>query len=224
MKKSLIVLVVLFLIVIPVSAKAQFRLAPMFSVSFLSPPTIDSVSDALSSDTGFYGLRWSMIINHFGFGMNYLVSFYKTNLNGLFPLEYSAIDWDGSISINYHILELGMKLDPYIEFGYGCAGSSSTNIYPDNLYDLAYPDWIANEAGDTDYIYSPSGKDGTMVNISLYPFIAGGLAFDGDGFLAGVRLSYHPVINSIPGSWIEDYPLKSFKVDFYGGVAFGGHR
>jgi hypothetical protein len=211
MKTFISVLSLTLLLAGSLFADGQFRIAGDVSTEFAEQPSFD---DALSEfDTGdqgdfFTGWHWEVIMDKIGFGMIYQIKFDETKLITS-PSSDAWLDWKGGMFVSYHLFGGGSLIDPFAEIGYANAG----RVIISDLDDFDYGGYDFEE-------YLNEGE--AVTNMSLYPYIAGGVAIDLDGFLFGAKLSYHPIVSTIPVPF-DEYPLKAFEVGIFGGLAFGGH-
>jgi hypothetical protein len=106
------------------------------------------------------------------------------------------LDWFApALFASYHPLGASSFLDPFVEVGVGCAGRVMMARYP---------------------MRTPPGLE-----LSLFPFVAGGLNFNLDGFLLGAKVSYTPFVSPVPVTSIPGYPLGSLQVTLSAGVSLG---
>ena len=201
-------------------AQAQFRLAADVSSDFAQKPTLDVVQQSFDDQANlFNGFHWEVVINHLGFGVHHLIKYERleTNVESP-PFEYDSwLDWNGALFLSFHLFTPGNVVDPFVEMGYG-------NVGRVNLTDEERGYWQAT--GDT-YTYVdeyPREPVFGLTNISLYAYAAAGLALDLEGFLVGAKLGIRPMMNPVPGVTTERYPLTSFQVAIFGGIALGGRR
>jgi hypothetical protein len=101
------------------------------------------------------------------------------------------LDWNAqAIYASFHLFEPKAFLDPYVEAGLGCSGQ----VY-----------------------LGPSGGSGEPLAISLYPFVAAGLAVNFRPLRVGAQLSYSPWSSPIPVTPIPEFPLGAFQVSIFAG-------
>jgi hypothetical protein len=106
------------------------------------------------------------------------------------------LDWFApALFASYHPLGGSSFLDPFVEVGVGCAGRVMLARHPPHT--------------------SPG------LELSLFPFVAGGLNFNLDGLLFGAKVAYMPCVSSIPVTDIPRYPLGSLQVTVSAGVSLG---
>ena len=187
------------------------------ATDFADNPSLESVKSSFDDNTNFYwGWYWEVLLNRFGFGMHYMVKFDKLVTGYDDPLYDWSLDWNGDLFLSFHVLGGGFFLDPFIEIGFGNVGRVDL--------DNDDGDWRWSESGWVYQIppWNPAERGG-LSNLSLYPYAAAGLALDLDGFLVGAKFTYRPFVISIPVTQFADYPLKSFQLTVFAGVAFGGH-
>jgi hypothetical protein len=169
--------------------------------------------------SGFY---WEVITNSkVGFGNHYLARFSRISSASDFYDYNWWFDWNGDIFLSFHFLKPGRMFDPFLLVGYGCAGKV-------RMYTEYESYWEEDEYGnwyyDSPYWGSANGGNSALTNISLYPFVAAGMALDFKGFLISARVTYRPFVHPVPGTQFDNYPLKNIQVALSAGVALGGHR
>ena len=210
-------LVVLFAVSVLVAADPQFRLATNGAVDFADRPSLADLQTSLDDPANlFYGLQWEVITGgSVGFGMHTLVRYVSLPVPGsIGSLEDWWLDWNGDFFVSYHPFGGGATVDPFLDIGYGCVGRVQLTPGMSGT-------WYQDDADLWLYEWEDRPYD-ALTNISLYPFVALGIALDLDGFLIGARAAYRPITHRIPGTQIENYPLKNVQVGFFGGLAFGG--
>ena len=197
---------------------SQFRLAANFSTDFTDKPTLEEVRTAFDVGTDVLsGFHWEVILDRTGFGMHYQILFERLDTYMEDPVYDWAMDWMGDGFVSYHFFGAGSFLDPFLEIGLGSAGR--VNIDSDS------GQWVKDEEGDWEYVlpeWDPASPDG-LTNLGLYGYVAAGLALDFDGLLLGTRFAYRPFVRPVPATDFPEYPLKSFQVSLFGGIAFGAH-
>jgi len=206
--KRLFAIVMLTALVATASFAGQFRIAGQWSTATDALPT-ESVynwsQQLLASEDTLSGWQWEVLFRALGFGMHYGVNFYQTNTT-----DDWLLDWKGDFFLSYHFLGSGSLADPFVEFGWGNAGTTRIS----SPHEAQYPDW--EEEIDS----------GDALALALFSYAAGGFALDLNGLLLGLRVSYFPqhLINPIPATSIEMFDLANFEVSLFGGVALGGHN
>jgi hypothetical protein len=106
------------------------------------------------------------------------------------------LDWLApALFASYHPLGANTLLDPFVEVGLGCAGRVMLARRP---------------------MHTAQGLE-----LSLYPFVAGGLNLNLDGLLVGAKLAYTPYASPIPVTDIPRYPLGSLQLTMSAGVSLG---
>lgn len=205
--KRTIALVLLFVGTTAAFAGPQFRVAGnMLTPLETLPQTAAGWNRAIrQTDAALSGWHWEVLLNRFGFGMHYGVRFYEDRLS---HSPYS-IDWKGDLFLSYHPMGGGARIDPFVEFGWGNAGSAAV----DSARDAGYPDW-------EEKVY-----DGSATGLALYSYAAAGLALDLDGLLLGMRLACVPdhMAHPVPDPDVRYYDLPMFELGLFGGVAIGSH-
>jgi hypothetical protein len=106
------------------------------------------------------------------------------------------LDWFApALFASFHPLGGNSFLDPFVEAGVGCAGRVMLARHP---------------------MRAPQGLE-----LSLFPFVAGGINFNLDGLLLGAKVAYVPYASPIPVTDIPRYPLGSLQVTVSAGVSLG---
>lgn len=205
--KRILTAAALLLLATTTFAGPQFRLAGNALTPLTDLPETPQEWDAAIGSTGntLSGWHWEVLLDHFGFGMHYGVRFYETEV---VETPY-FIDWKGDFFLSYHFMGGGSPLDPFVEVGWGNAGSAAV----DSRHDAEYPDW------------EDRVDDGSATALALYSYAAAGVALDLNGLLLGVRLAYMPshMANPVPDPDLGFYQLPEFELGFFGGVALGSH-
>jgi hypothetical protein len=193
MKKMIICAVILVMCTgAVIYAESQFRLTGEGALDLIGKPSLESLRIVLDEGVSpFYGFSWEVVINHFGFGMQYLVKFEDIDRDWV-------LDWHGTMVLSYHLFRPRSFIDPYAEVGIGNAGR--VDLIGSN---------VVVEPGDV-----------PGINLALYPHVAAGLAFKFDYLVIGGRISYRPFVERIPVAPVSAYPLKNVQVGFYAGVVF----
>lgn len=158
---------------------------------FLKGPTAQQIIDTFTTpgQPPFGGVGWEVIIGRVGFGGDYSAAFTRT------PQGTWWLDWiTQPLFLSYHFFRTGYFLDPFVQAGMGCAG----RVY--------LQEWLESAVGNNLYI-------------SIYPFVAAGLALDLSGFLVQGKMSYAPYMTPPPASPISSYPLGSVQVTLSAGIA-----
>jgi len=124
--------------------------------------------------------------------------------------ETWLMDWKGDFFLSYHFLGSGSVADPFVEFGWGNAGTTTIS----SPHDAEYPDW------------EEEVEHGNALALSLFSYVGGGFAVDLNGLLLGLKLSYFPpqLVDPIPATTIDTFDLANFEVSLFGGVALGSHH
>ncbi len=104
------------------------------------------------------------------------------------------VDWYAQpLFLSWHPFRAGSVLDPFVQAGLGSAGRAFVGDWAGNLSSNLY--------------------------ISIFPFVAGGLALDLSGFLLSGKVSYAPFMSPPPGTVFNDYPPGNVQVTFAAGIA-----
>lgn len=150
------------------------------------------------------GWQWEFLLDRFGLGMHYAVRLYETADDS----DPFVVDWKGDFFFSYHLLGSGAFIDPFVEFGWGNAGSTIV----DSVDDYDYPDW-------EEEVYE---RNATA--LALYTYAAAGVALNLNGLLLGARLAYHPEYaqSPVPEAGIDRYDLAELELGLFGGIALGG--
>lgn len=143
----------------------------------------------------FWGFGWEVIINHFGFGGDYLVSFYRD------AGEHWWLDWySPALFMSFHPLGGRSWLDPFLQVGIGSSGR--VLLEPQRM---------------------PMGPAPTQdLSLSLFPFVGGGLSLNLESLLLSAKIVYTPYSSQIPATDIPSYPLGKFQVTVSAGISLGG--
>lgn len=188
-------------------AGPQFRLAAnsLTPVPALPGSAAEWHDAAWPTEDSLGGWHWEVILNRVGFGMHYAMRLVDT---GYAPSPYS-VDWKGDLFLSFHPLGGGSLVDPFVEIGWGNAGSADVR----SASDTRYPNW------------KKRARDGSMTELVLYRYAAAGLALDLRGLLVGARLAYMPTQfrNPIPDRSVAMYTLPELELGLFGGIALGSH-
>jgi len=175
----------------------NFRLGASVGAEMLNPPTYESILQGFDRPaellSGFY---WEVLLDHVGFGMTCLADFQE--MDSPYPQLDSLwyLDWVGSLDLRYHFFE-DFWLDPFLEAGLGSAGRVDISAYEENGLPA---------------VDSP-------LQLSLFGQVGGGLALRLSGVHFGARLLWRVGNETPPATQFQPYPLKSFRVDLFGGVS-----
>ncbi len=142
----------------------------------------------------FWGFGWEVIIDRFGFGGDYMVSFYRD------AAEQWWLDWYApALFVSFHPLGGKSFLDPFLQLGVGCSGQ--VFLEPQRM---------------------PMGPSPRQdLSLSLFPFVGAGLAFNLEGFLLSAKAIYTPYWSQVPVTDIPSYPLGKFQVTVSAGISLG---
>jgi hypothetical protein len=197
-------------------ADTQVRFGIDTAVMISSEPNFEVVRDSFADRSKVMnGLHWEILHDHLGFGGHALVRFDQQP--AVAETYQWTMDWDGDLFLSFHLAGIGRLFDPFVELGVGSAG----RVYLDDHGDGT---WVQDEYGD--WHYETDGYPGNegLVSLSLYPYLAGGLALDLHGLLVGTRVCYRPWNEPVPATQFPTYPLTPVQVTLFGGLALGGHR
>ena len=190
----------------------QVRLSLNTAADFVERPTIADVKTKFDDQAKvFWGPSWEVILDNVGFGMHTLVKFDRVVTGREYPLYDWSLDWMGDFFVSYHFFGAGRFLDPFIEVGFGNAGR--VDIDRNHGY------WEENTDGEWDYMHERHTHEGDVSNMSLFPYIGAGFAFDLSGIVLGARINYRPVVLPVPATQFADYPLTNLQVGFTAGIA-----
>jgi hypothetical protein len=206
MKRTVATLIV-GAVLVTASFAGQFRIAGLALTPVETVPE-ESVQGwaelMLPTEDTLTGWQWEVAFRYFGLGMHYGVGFYQPETE-----KGWLMDWKGDFFLSYHIMGSGSTVDPFVEVGWGNAGT--TTVSSPSRYE--YPDWEEEVA------------DGDALELALYTYVAGGVAFDLNGLLLGARVCYYPssLAEPIPATDIAMFDLADFDIGVFAGVALGGH-
>ena len=196
MKSRLLVLVLaLTALGIPCFAGAV-HVTGNLSADFLGGTTAQQIINTYTAGDQplFWGIGWEVILDHIGFGGDYLVSFFRDSG------ELWWMDWCApALFMSYHPFGGKALFDPFLQAGIGSSGRllldpRHTSMYPPPTQDLF---------------------------ISLFPFVGGGIALNLDGLLVSAKVIYTPYSSQIPVTDIPAYPLGKFQVNLSAGFSIG---
>ena len=106
------------------------------------------------------------------------------------------LDWQApAMYLSFHPIGANHFVDPFLQAGLGSAGRVLLRGHHWN-------------------------PDGDLM-ISLFPFVGGGVNFNLDGLLLGVRALYIPFNAEIPVTYIPAYPLGPLQVSVTAGFSVG---
>jgi len=147
----------------------------------------DSLGDLKEEDIRLGGVQLEFVGHRLGFGVDSLVNFYTDHYDDWY------LDWQGNIFLRYHLFGSDSFIDPFIEAGFGNAGSVN----------LDYP------------------SEETL-KLSLYPSLSTGLNLVfSEGLYMGGRFTYRPTDAVIPVTDFPKPALGRYQATFYVGMAFG---
>ncbi len=200
--KKIQVLIIFVLLISTVNIYSDdFRIGGVAGIGFASKPSTEDIIEAYDKRLDFFpGFFWEVLMDRFGFGMTNMFKFDKvdSDLPGIDNKWY--INWMGSFDFRFHILDRE-HLDPFIEAGFGCAGSVDITNYGSEGYDR---DIFADD-----------------MLLSLFAKIGGGLNVKFDNILIGGQLTYIFYNDVPPATNFDPYPLKNFEFTLMLGVILG---
>ena len=142
----------------------------------------------------FWGFGWEVIVNHFGFGGDYMVSFYQD------ASEHWWLDWNApALFLSFHPLGGRSFLDPFLQVGIGSSGRVFLAQQPASM----------------------GPGPGQDLALSLFPFVGGGLALNLESLLLSAKVVYTPYSSPIPVTDIPAYPMGKFQVTVSAGISLG---
>ncbi len=101
------------------SALEQVRIVGNMALPFSERPTAGEAIDAFAEPDQplFYGPGWEVVVDHIGFGGNYMVSFSRDSL------DRWSVDWmTEALFLSYHLVGAGHFVDPFVHVAVGSAG------------------------------------------------------------------------------------------------------
>ena len=196
MKSKLLVLVLaLAALGMPCFAGAV-HLTGIVSADFLrgNPPS-QSINNFTPGDQPlFWGFGWEVIVDHFGFGGDYMVSFLQD------ASQHWWLDWYApALFLSFHPLGARSFLDPFFQAGVGASGQVLLAQQP-----------------------APTGPGpGQDLSLSLFPFVGAGLALNLESLLLSAKVVYIPYLSQVPVTDIPGYPMGKFQVTVSAGISLG---
>jgi hypothetical protein len=205
MKRTLMLILLIAAASASASAQFQFRAAgnvlnPISAVPYDSDSWLIDIENPEDLMTGWH---WEVLLHRFGFGMHYAIDLQQPDS------APATLDWKGDFFLSYHPFGAGSFLDPFFEFGWGDAGSTIV----DDISDADYPDW------------KDAARNDDTRALTLYSYVAAGLAIDLSGLLLGAKASYTPYAmqSGVAGSGIPALELPQFELALFAGIALGSH-
>ena len=212
MKRTIITAVILTTMAVATFADGQVRFAGYTATPAASLPS-GGVEEwqtlATPTDLTMSGWNWEIVFDRFGLGMHYGTRTFQQESHETDGSEW-YLGWRGDFFLSYHIFGGGSLIDPFVEIGWGNAGTA-TIASPEQA---GYPDW-------KDEVHY-----GTAVDVAMFTYAAAGLALDLNGLLLGAKLSYAPaeMVDSAPRTDVAVHDMMPFELSLFGGIALGGHR
>ncbi len=102
----------------------QVRLVGNMAAHFSDEPSAREAADAFAGADRplFYGPGWEVVLDHVGFGGNYMVRFFRDDV------EQWWVDWVAeAFFVSYHLLSAGHLFDPYVQLAIGTAGRAAAD-------------------------------------------------------------------------------------------------
>lgn len=107
------------------------------------------------------------------------------------PIDKSSIiDWDTGFTGTHHLFGAFSFVDPFLEVGLGTAGI---------------------------YVPGAGGGKSALENLSIYPFLGGGVNMNFGGSFLGIKLNWRPTEISFEQSGFDPYPMSNFRAGIYFG-------
>jgi len=134
-------------------------------------------------------------------GVGWEVIVGRVGLGGEYDVNFTRsapgswwVDWYAQpLFLSWHPFRTGSVVDPFAQAGLGSAG----RVFIDQ--------WTGSAADN--------------MLISIFPFVAGGLSLDLDGFLVSGKVSYAPFMTPPPATAFSNYPMGNFQVTLGAGIA-----
>ncbi len=141
------------------------------------------------------GLRMELVGENLGFGMEAMGDSRLDDAEDTSGPGEAV--WQGEVFMSYHLFGNNTFIDPYVQAGIGNAG---------------YVSWLDEDTADE-------------LNMSLYPSLSAGVnaVFEG-GLILGMRYSYRPENNLVPGAGIPVTELSAHQTTLQIGYQFGGRE
>jgi len=112
------------------------------------------------------------------------------------PLSQWWLDWYGqAFFLSFHPLKSRILFDPFLQVGLGSAGRVFLGAW--------------------------TGPAPANLSLSLFPFVAGGVSLNLDGFLLGAKVSYAPFLTPPPATDFANAPIGNIQVTLSAGIALG---
>jgi len=138
-----------------------------------------------------WGFGWEVVPGRAGIGGDYMVNFSQEEVTGWWLNWYAP-----ALFLGWHPLGPNRFVDPFAQFGVGCAGRVRLSGAP------------------------PTAADSSL-SLSVFPFVGAGLNLNLDGLLIGARAMYTPFTMGIPATAIPAYRMGAVQVVVTAGVALG---
>jgi len=104
------------------------------------------------------------------------------------------LDWYAQpLFLSFHPLRRGFALDPFVQAGLGSAGRVLLHRW--------------------------TGTPDSNLFLSVFPFVAGGLDLNLDGFLIGAKVSYAPFMTPPPATAFDNAPIGQIQATVSVGIA-----
>lgn len=186
---------IVFLVTAGIFTQAEtVRMGVTGAIDFMERPNYQTIiQNYVQHDALWKGIYWEVLFDNFGFGGTYLSRF-DHQTAGSYLANYDwTISWLGSFDFRYHLLK-DFFIDPFAEFGFGCAGS------------VLLP-----------YHCEP---DMQSLNLSLFGDVGLGAALKLNNMHIGGKLNYYFTNQPIPVTQFTVYPLENFSFALFAGLNF----
>ncbi len=184
--KKIVIILILILALVPLFSHTEVRIGFEVATDWNSGESYKFFWE--DEAVNFNGIQIEVLGHHLGVGVDSLVDFSQDKN------ENWAVDWQGLLFLRYHFFGSRSFIDPFIEAGFGNAGSVIMNV--------------PEEEQELKLVLYPSLSAG--VNMVLH-----------EAFYLGGRFSYRPDHAPIPGTDIPQMELSDFQTTFYVGFALG---
>lgn len=166
----------------------------------------ETIQQTQDNPNNIYGFSWEVIINKVGLGGHYGVIF-----NSYDDMDYPGevewwMDWKGDFFVSGHIFGAEAFIDPFIEIGVGNTGRTYINSTADKYYDY------------NEYNYR-NDNESNVTNMSLFPYVAGGVAVNFSGLIFGGKANYILANSAVPGTKFDIYPMNSTSLTIFAGIS-----
>jgi hypothetical protein len=191
--------------------KARFLALVLALAAFGAPSFADAVHLTGDLSANFLGgSTTQQIVNTFSvgdqpliWGLGWEVILGRVGFGGDYMVDFFRdegsqwwLDWFApALYMSFHPIGANRFIDPFVQAGIGSAGRVL----------LRGRQWSA----------------GDDLMISIFPYVAGGLNFNLDGLLLGLKATYMPFNSELPVTYIPAYPLGPLQVSLSAGFSIG---